>query len=186
MTCKPIFRPLQAAALLAGLLLTLPPLGAQTPSPAAPSGPPAGLLSNQHQPLPGLLTGGAPSSAEGFRAIAQAGYRTFIDLRSDAEVTPETRAAAEAAGLVYRRVPVGGEAELDLASARALDALLDDEANRPAAVACGSGNRVGALLALRSFWLDGAPPEEALALGLRAGLTKLEPSVRQLLGLPRP
>jgi hypothetical protein len=51
-------------------------------------------------------------------------------------------------------------------------------------IACASGNRVGALLALREFWLEDAEPEAALALGKAAGLTRLEPSVRLLLGLP--
>ena len=37
---------------------------------------------------------------------------------------------------------------------------------------------------MRAFWLDGARPDAALDLGLRAGLTKLEPAVRLLLGLP--
>jgi hypothetical protein len=41
---------------------------------------------------------------------------------------------------------------------------------------CGSGNRVGALLALRESQ-DGADDESALEYGRSAGLTKLEPVV---------
>ena len=48
---------------------------------------------------------------------------------------------------------------------------------------CGSGNRVGALLALKAFWLDGGSAEEALEVGLAGGVTRLEPTVRELLGL---
>lgn len=62
--------------------------------------------------------------------------------------------------------------------------MLDDVTRYPIAVACSSGNRAGALLAVESFWLDGVSPEAALALGKSAGLTRLEPSVRLLLGLP--
>ena len=69
-------------------------------------------------------------------------------------------------------------------SARALDLLLDEWGRYPIALACSSGNRAGALLALRAFWLDGADAASALELGLAAGLTRLEPSVRLLLGLP--
>ena len=116
---------------------------------------------------------------------ANSGVRTVIDLRTEAEVPTETALLAAAAGLDYRRLPVAGEAELDLASARALDLLLDDWSRYPVAVVCGSGNRAGALLAVRAFWLDGARPDAALDLGLRAGLTKLEPAVRLLLGLAR-
>ena len=86
--------------------------------------------------------------------------------------------------MAYERLPIAGDADLDLATARALDALLDDPARYPVAVVCASGNRSGALLAVEGFWLDGRPAEEALGLGRSAGLTRLEPSVRLLLGLP--
>lgn len=142
------------------------------------------LLPNAQTPLPGLLTGGAPATLEGFGALAAAGYRTYVDLRPLSEAGPEVERAAAAAGLTYLRVPVAGEAELDLATVRALDAILDEPASLPAVLACSSGNRVGALLALRAFWLDGVPPGEALELGKRGGLTRLEPTVRMLLGLP--
>ena len=159
---------------------------APTPSMAAKAAPPA-LLLNERHPLSGMLTGGIPASKDGapdFQALADAGVRTYIDLRADAEVPPETADLAAGAGLDYRRLPIAGEADLDLASARALDLLLDEWGRYPIALACSSGNRVGALLALRAFWLDGADAGAALELGLAAGLTRLEPSVRLLLGLP--
>lgn len=156
--------------------------GARAQEPAPPPSPPP--LANQHAPLPGVFTGGAPASLEGFPAVAALGIRTYVELRGDAELPEGTREAVEAAGMKYVRLEVTGEADLDLASARALDALLDEAANLPAAIACSSGNRSGALLAVEGFWLDGLPAEEALALGLDAGLTRLEPSVRLLLGLP--
>ncbi len=160
----------------------VPPLAA---APAAPT-----LLLNERQPLPGTLTGGMPPGAPGdasapaFGALAGAGVRTFIDLRTPAEAPPETADLAAAAGLAYRRLPIAGEADLDLASARALDRMLDDWTFYPVAVVCGSGNRAGALLAVRAFWLDGVAADAALELGAGAGLTKLEPAVRLLLGLP--
>jgi protein tyrosine phosphatase (PTP) superfamily phosphohydrolase (DUF442 family) len=153
---------------------------------AAKAAPPA-LLLNERHPLPGMLTGGLPASkgeAPDFQALADAGVRTYIDLRADAEVPSESAALAADAGLDYRRLPIGGEADLDLANARALDLLLDEWGRYPVALACSSGNRAGALLAVRAFWLDGADAASALELGLAAGLTRLEPSVRLLLGLP--
>lgn len=155
---------------------------ASEPAAAPPSAPPA--LPNQRDPMPGVRTGGMPAGPEGWRALADAGFRTFVDLRSDAEVAPEVKAAAEAVGLAYERVPIAGDADLDLASARALHALLDDPARGPLVLACASGNRVGALVAAERFWLHGVPGESALAIGKSAGLTRLEPAVRQLLGLP--
>lgn len=154
---------------------------AAAPAPPAPLGP---LVSNPHVARPGLLAGGAPGAAEGFLALAADGYRTFVDLRGDAERPAEAQAFAEAAGLAYVRVPMTGEVDLDLVSARALDAVLDDAARGPVVVACHSGNRSAALIAVREFWLEGASAEAALALGRAAGLTRLEPTVRMLLGLP--
>ena len=57
-----------------------------------------------------------------------------------------------------------------------LDQILSDY-DGPVLVHCGSGNRVGALLALRQSLL-GADDEDALAYGKSAGLTGLEPVVR--------
>ena len=51
----------------------------------------------------------------------------------------------------------------------------------PAMVHCASGNRVGAMLALKAAWIDGASPEEALQLGVDAGLTRLHDRVATLL-----
>ncbi len=176
-------RRLSASGALAALFFVLhAAAGAQAP-PAAPTTP-STPLANQRTPLPGIFTGGAPKTVDGIPAVAALGIRTFVDLRTDAEATPEVRAAVEAAGMAYERVPIGGDADLDLATARALDQLLDDPARYPVAVVCSSGNRSGALLAVEGFWLDGRPPEEALGLGRSAGLTRLEPSVRLLLGLP--
>ena len=164
---------------LLGVALAAGRLGAQAPP--TPLGP---MLANPHLARPGLLAGGAPGAAEGYLALAADGYRTFVDLRGDAERPADAQAFAEAAGLAYVRVPVTGEVDLDLVSARALDAVLDDAARGPVVVACHSGNRSAALIAVREFWLEGAGAEAALALGKAAGLTRLEPSVRMLLGLP--
>lgn len=183
-----------AAGVQAQTTAVAPPLpaahpagAAAAPPPAAfpvPTTPPATPIAPQFEPRPGLRTGGAPTSAAAFRTLAAEGFHTYVDLRSDAEIPPETASLAAAAGVGYERVPVTGDGDLDLAAARRLQALLADPARRPMVVACHSGNRAGALLAVESFWLEGTSPADALALGRAAGLTKLEPSVRQLLGLP--
>jgi uncharacterized protein (TIGR01244 family) len=135
-----------------------------------------------------VRTGGlAPDTGledELFAALSADGFRVYVDLRTEEEGLDAARAAAAAAGLAYVSIPVGDEADLDLAAVRSLDAVLDDPARGPVVVACASGNRSGALLALRAFWLEGRPAEEALELGKRAGLTRFEPQVRTLLGLP--
>lgn len=192
------------AALAAGAPPCVPAASAQSPpappapapAPAAPSIPapapapaPAAaaedLLPNARRPLPRLLTGGQPS-AEQLEALAAAGYRTIVDLRPQGEqgAPADEPERVEALGMRYVRIPIAGAGNLTEEAARALDEVLDREAAYPAAVHCASGNRVGALLAFRAARLEGADPEAALALGRDAGLTRLEPAVRELLGLP--
>ncbi len=47
---------------------------------------------------------------------------------------------------------------------------------------CGSGNRVGALWAMYNAEVKKQPLEDSIAEGRKAGLTKLEPLVREILG----
>ena len=142
----------------------------------------ASLLPNGRHPFPDVITGGQPST-EQLEAAAARGYRTIIDLRPAAE---GGRSAEEAVrlGLRYVAIPVAGEDGLTDDNARALATALG-EAERPAIVHCASGNRVGALFALVAYRVEGRSAGEALEIGRAAGLTRLEPAVRERLGLPR-
>jgi uncharacterized protein (TIGR01244 family) len=109
---------------------------------------------------------------------------TVINLRPDAELGGRDEATeVAAAGLAYREIPVAGAPEVTEAKARELWAQLEGTEGG-VLVHCASGNRVGALLALGAASAGGLPAEEALEFGRRAGLTGLEPRVRELLGLP--
>lgn len=154
------------------------------PAQTAPAVAAEDLLPNGRRPAPDLLTGGQPS-AEQLEAIAAAGYRTIVDLRPEGEPGAPADEAARAAalGLAYVRIPIASAGDLTEEKARELDRVLDAEGAGPVVVHCAAGNRVGALLALRAAH-DGAAPEAALELGLDAGLTTLEPAVRERLGLP--
>jgi uncharacterized protein (TIGR01244 family) len=143
---------------------------------------PLTLVRNGMMPFEGVLTGGQPTD-EQFAALREAGFQTVINLRMPDErgTKGEPEKIAEL-GMRYVSIPVDGKAGLNEENAAALAAALD-EADRPVLVHCGSGNRVGALLAVKAFWLDGASAEEALEIGLAGGVTRLEPMVRELLGL---
>ena len=54
----------------------------------------------------------------------------------------------------------------------------------PAIVHCASGNRVGALFGLKAHLQDGLPAEAALETAHAVGITRMEPTLRQRLGLP--
>ena len=85
---------------------------------------------------------------------------------------------AGAEGLEYLHLPIAAEPNLTMANVRQFDSWLNDPAGPLTLVHCGSGNRVGALYALRAAWLQGKNVEAALAEGRTAGLKGLERAVR--------
>jgi uncharacterized protein (TIGR01244 family) len=143
---------------------------------------PITLVRNGKMPMEGVLTGGQPTD-EQLVALADAGFTTVINLRQPNErgAKGEAEKVAEL-GMAYVSIPVDGKAGLTEENAAALATALEG-AERPLLLHCGSGNRVGALLAIKAFRLDGASAEEALEVGLAGGVTRLEPAVRELLGL---
>jgi uncharacterized protein (TIGR01244 family) len=168
---------LMRKTLLLALLLTASlPSGAQSLPPGTPAIPHAAV------PLQGLLSGGQPTP-EHLEQAARAGYRTVINLRAPSEPGFAWEAEkVKALGMDYVALPVAGAADLTRENVERFDAALDAAlAKGPVLLHCGSGNRDGALLALRAAWLDGMDPEKAIELGRAAGLTGLEPEVRALL-----
>lgn len=139
---------------------------------------PSTLLDNACQPEPGLLTGGQPSR-ECLEAACEAGYRTVVNLRGAGEFDgfDEGRVVREL-GLDYVHIPVAGADGLSAEAVASLDAVLANAQRRPALIHCGSGNRVGALIAMHARRKRGLGVDEALACGEAAGLTALRDVVR--------
>ncbi len=136
-------------------------------------------IPNQRQPRQDLITAGQPD-ADAWASLAADGVTTVINLRTPAELADRNeRAEVEAAGLAYREVPVDGAAGMTLENARILQSLLG-ESSGTVLVHCGSGNRVGALLAIGAVDA-GMPVQQALELGRAAGMTSAEAHVRGLL-----
>ena len=150
-----------------------------TPAPGAPvAEDDAYGLENGQRVSETLVTGGQPDDATLERA-ADAGVTTVISLRQPSEPGfEEERAKVEALGMTFVSIPVAGAEGVTPDNARAVDEALSG-AEGEVILHCGSGNRVGALLALRAFHLENRSAEEALALGREAGLTGLEDTVRQ-------
>lgn len=144
-------------------------------------------IPNAKNPMPGVVSGGQPTKDQ-IAAAGAAGYKTVINLRADTEPGFEWEAAAvEAGGMTYVSIPVAGQAGLTKANVTRLDAALKDaSAKGPALLHCASGNRIGAMLALRAVWVEGKDPAAALAYGKASGLTGLEPTVKSMLGLAEP
>lgn len=142
---------------------------------------PAELLPSGKAPLDGILTGGQPTDAQ-FETLAGLGYRTVINMRGPEEKESTDPAVVESLGMAYVALPITGAGDVSEENARTLAKALET-AEYPVVVHCASGNRVGALFALKAYHVDGETPAEALALGQAAGVTRLEPVVRQQLGL---
>ena len=138
---------------------------------------------NVRMPSDHLVTGGQLTQ-EQMVALREEGYETFINLRPvDEKGTGWEEEFSAAEGISFTRIPVAGAAGVTRESAERLaEALSSSESG--AVVYCKSGNRVGALLALKAHFVDGQSPEDALQFGLDAGMTRLEPLVRELLELP--
>ena len=137
------------------------------------------------RPLEGILSMGQPTPQQ-IEDAARAGVRTVINLRTDAEGGFEwEQAAVEGLGMRYVRIPIAGADDLTRDNVKRLDDVLrEDLARGQVLLHCASGNRNGALLALREAWMRGASPEAALEVGRAAGLTRFAPETRALLGLP--
>lgn len=133
-------------------------------------------------PANGLCTGGRPRP-EHLQAARDQGIRTVIDLCPPAEAADYDEPALVAAlGMRYVNIAVAGPADLTPANARKLAAALQEAGpDQPVLLHCQSGNRVGALLALKARCVDGLSPAEALAAGRAAGLRALEAVVVQLI-----
>jgi len=101
----------------------------------------------EHTPFD--LSSGQPNAAA-LSAIAAAGYAGVIDLRmADEPRGFDEIGTAAALGLRYETLPVAGPNDVTFENAAKLDALLA-EFDGPVLLHCGSGNRVGALFALRA------------------------------------
>ena len=138
-----------------------------------------------HLPRAGLLTGGQPA-ANAWRDLHAAGVTRVISLLPASELGARDEAAeVRASGMDYVRIDVAGANDLTAGKAQLLWQALQGEPGT-VLVHCASGNRAGALLALAAAQAGGMAPQAALGFGKAAGLGKLEPVVRERLGLPSP
>ncbi len=136
-----------------------------------------------HIPRAGLLTGGQPTAAA-WRDLRATGVTRVVSLLPASELGARDEAGeVEASGMDYVQISVAGPDDLTPENARRVWQALQGESGS-VLVHCASGNRVGALLALAAQQIGGMSPQAALEFGKSAGLTKLEPVVRERLGLP--
>lgn len=133
-------------------------------------------------PVDGISVSGQPNE-EALSVFAASGYTTVIDLRGAQENRGfDEEAAVEAAGLDYVQLPIESAAQINYATAAELTRLIE-ASEGPVLLHCGSGNRVGALLALAKRQ-EGANVEESISYGKEGGLTRLRGVVEERLQRP--
>ncbi|GIX36480.1 MAG: hypothetical protein KatS3mg126_2259 [Lysobacteraceae bacterium] len=160
------------AVLLAAMLAT----GVTLPPDASAAEPPSLLNPAPHRWVGGRL------SPELLAQLDALGVKEVISVAPDEE-TPEVDEAAllAAHGIRQHAIPVAGPEDLTRKKVEELDRVLRAAGDENVFLHCASGNRVGALVALRAAWIEGLPVEEALRKGRAWGLTRLEPIVRERL-----
>jgi uncharacterized protein (TIGR01244 family) len=127
-----------------------------------------------------FIASGQPDAAM-LQAIAAAGFSTVVDMRSAKEDRGfDEQKEIERLGMAYVLLPIGSAADITLDNAAVLDQILAENQG-PVLLHCASGNRVGALYALRET-MYGASNDDALAVGKAAGMTRLEKVVRERIG----
>lgn len=118
-------------------------------------------------------------------ALAAAGVEVVINLQPDDELSFDEKAAVEGAGIDYEQLPISGANDLKQLKMLAFDNILRQHHGKKIAMHCGSGNRVGAAIALRAGWLRGRKMDTAMERGRSHGLTKLAEEVHNRLLVPR-
>lgn len=131
-------------------------------------------IPNVSSPVDGLLVGGQPAKRDLLK-IKELGFQTIISLRPKqedvAEIDYDEQAETNRLGMKFVRIPIISPMDLNEKNISLLDMALA-EANGKAFVHCRTGNRVGAMLALRAFHMQNISVGEAIALGKKAGIDK--------------
>ncbi|MCP3984994.1 MAG: hypothetical protein GY723_11430 [bacterium] len=129
-----------------------------------------------------LWFAGQPDQAGMEKAKAE-GVAVVINLRDPSEHAWDEKSAVEALGMTYYSVPVRG-APFDKAVFDEIESLVKQHHSEEILVHCASSNRVGGWLATHLAARHEMSVDEALAVGRRAGITKvsIEQAVRAFLG----
>lgn len=138
-------------------------------------------MTNIKLPMPGRISAGPPT-AQQLADFAAVGGEVVINLQSFEELQNVPEASwAEQSNLDYFHIPIANGDDLTGANVAEFHQIVSANENRQMLMHCGSGNRVGAMIALRAAWHQGATVEEAIALGEEYGLASLKPRVLSLL-----
>jgi len=137
-------------------------------------------LPNARTVTEGVISAGQPSAAQ-LKAAAHSGVKTIVNLCVPGECGWDEATTVKELGMRYVAIPICGAQDVTAANAKKLHEVVEDKTSYPMVLHCGSGNRVGALFALKAFHEEGCDLEKSVEQGRLAGLTMLEPHVRACL-----
>lgn len=134
-----------------------------------------------NHPTPQFFTSGQPTEAQ-LEALAELGVKHVVNLRSIKEMQdiPEASWATQQAQAFYH-IPISGPADLTYQNVEVFNQVLAEIGTEKTLMHCASSNRVGAMMALRAAWMQGASRSEALQIGTEYGLTSLASAVEEKL-----
>lgn len=128
----------------------------------------------------GYVVGGLPSKVQ-FEAAVEAGFDSAMSLMSnDEEGIADVAPYASSLGVRYIRFTIKDKSELTEAMAWQFASTLA-LLGKPAIVHSAKGQRVGAIFALKAFFVDEAEVDEAMQIGAAAGMGDLASYVRSRL-----
>ena len=126
-----------------------------------------------------FIVGGQPSQND-LIILSKSGIKTVINLRGEDEFNDfDEKSKVEALGMSYISLPIAGASGINKKNL----ALFSKAIEKPeqAFVHCASGNRVGAMFALDAYFNKDENLEDAITIGKKSGLTRLETKVRRVI-----
>lgn len=138
-------------------------------------------VDNLSQPAANRFSSAQPSQ-EQLAALAAAGVKHIVSLRPASELDWDERAVVESLGMKFHNVPVSVPDGISQDNAEAFSQVLADIGDDAALLHCASGNRVGAMMALKHGH-DTGDVETAVTIGKAWGMNMpgLENMVRNKL-----
>lgn len=131
------------------------------------------LPSNFKQVTTHHWSAGHFDTAEQIQAVADQGINVVISLLPSSESKVDEATLVPAAGMVFINVPIANASELTRENVQRVADALKKLAGQNVLIHCASGNRVGAVMALKAAWIDELSAKEAIELGKTYGLTSL-------------
>jgi protein tyrosine phosphatase (PTP) superfamily phosphohydrolase (DUF442 family) len=77
-------------------------------------------------------------------------------------------------GMTFIQIPIAGADDLTKEKVQAVADAIEQSNGKNTLIHCASGNRVGAVMALKAAWIDGLGAEAAISVGESYGLTSLK------------